>query len=174
MSIVQINSFLSILALLGQILIIALLIFLLFFRKYQSQLTRLITNSFIPLAFVVALLATSGSLYYSEIAKFQPCELCWFQRIFIYPQVILLGIAWLKKEKYILDYSLTMIAIGIVISLYHNYIYYTAQPSGFCSIVAPCTQQYIVGLGYITIPLLALTSLVLMGLLLLNKKIIKT
>jgi disulfide bond formation protein DsbB len=174
MFIVQFNSILSVLALLGQIFIIVLFIFLLFFRKSQPKLTKIIDRSFIPLAFVVALVATMGSLYYSQIAKFTPCELCWFQRIFIYPQVILLGMAWLKKEKHILDYSLVMIAIGTIISIYHNYIYFTAKPTGFCSIVTPCTQQYIVGLGYITIPLLALTSLVLMGLLLLNKKMIKT
>ena len=174
MSIAQINLILSILALLGQILIIVLLIFLFFLRKYKSRLSKLITNSAIPLAFIVALVATSGSLYYSEIANFKPCELCWFQRIFIYPQVILLGVAWLKKEKYILDYSLVMIAVGTIISIYHNYIYYTAKPSGFCSAAAPCIQQYIVGFGYITIPLLSLTTLILIGLLLLSKKIIKT
>lgn len=174
MTINQINAILSILAALGQILIIVLLIFLLFFRASKSRLSKLVVNSAIPLAFIVALVATGGSLYYSQIAKFTPCELCWFQRIFIYPQVILLGLAWFKKDKYILDYSLALIAIGIVISLYHNYIYYTATTSNVCSIITPCTKQYIVGFNYITIPLLALTSLVLMGLLLLNKKIIKT
>ncbi|MFZ2310131.1 MAG: disulfide bond formation protein B [Patescibacteria group bacterium] len=174
MSIVQINLVLSILALLGQVFVIILLVFLLFFRKSQSKLAKVMSSSFVPLAFIVALVATGGSLYYSQIAKFTPCELCWFQRIFIYPQVILLGMAWFKKEKYILDYSLVMIAVGTIISVYHNYIYYTAKPSGVCSIVAPCTQQYIVGLDYVTIPLLALTSLILMGLLLLSKKIIKT
>lgn len=174
MSIVQINFILAFLALLGQVLVIVLLVFLLFFRKTQSKLTRIMSNIFIPLSFAVALVATSGSLYYSEIANFKPCELCWYQRIFIYPQVILLGMAWLKKEKYILDYSLITIAIGTIISAYHNYVYYTAKSSAVCSAVAPCTQQYIVGFGYITVPLLALTSLILMGVLLLSKKIIKT
>ena len=174
MSIDQFNIILSILALFGQISIIVLILYLFFGQKYQPRLVKAIINNLIPLAFIVALVATSGSLYYSEIAKFTPCELCWFQRIFIYPQVILLGLAWLKKEQHILDYSLVMIVVGIIISLYHNYIYFTAKPSGFCSIVAPCTQQYIVGFNYITIPLLALTSLVLIGLLLLSKKIIKT
>lgn len=174
MSIDQINFILSLLALLGQVLVISLIIFLLFFRKTQSKLTRIMTNIFIPLSFIVALVATAGSLYYSEAANFKPCELCWYQRIFIYPQVILLGLAWLKKEKYIIDYSLVIIFIGIIISTYHNYIYYTAKSSSVCSAVTPCTQQYIVGFGYITVPLLALTSLILMGVLLFSKKIIKT
>lgn len=174
MSIVQINYLLSTLAVLGQALIIILLVFLLFFRKSNSKLSKLITNSAFPLAFIVALIATGGSLYYSEIAKFKPCELCWFQRIFIYPQVIILGMAWFKKEKYILDYSLALVAVGTVISLYHNYIYYTATTSNVCSVITPCTQQYIVSFNYITIPLLALTTLILIGLLLLSKKIIKT
>lgn len=170
MSTDQFNIIISVLAVVGQILVIVLVCCLIFFRK--SYLKFFADNS-IPLAFFVALLATGGSLYYSEIAKLAPCDLCWFQRIFIYPQVVLLGLAWFKKEKYIIDYSLAMIAIGTIFSVYHNYIYYTFRPSNFCSIASPCTQQYVVGFNYLSIPLLALTTLVLMGLLLLGHRITK-
>jgi disulfide bond formation protein DsbB len=171
MSIDQFNNIISVLALLGQIWVVVLVLYLIFFRKSQLKLFKFFVDNSIPLAFLVALAATGGSLYYSEIAKFNPCDLCWFQRIFIYPQVILLGLAWLKKEKYILDYSLAMIAVGTIFSAYHNYIYYTFTPSNFCSLVSPCTQQYVVGFGYLSIPLLALSSLLLMGLLLLSRRI---
>ena len=173
MTIDQINFLLSILALLGQLFIVFLLFYLIFLRKNQLGLNKILLKSAIPISFLVVFLATSGSLYYSEIAKFIPCDLCWFQRIFIYPQVILLGLAWIKKENRITDYSLILIIIGTLISLYHNYIYYSATPSNVCSIVAPCTQQYVVGFTYITIPLLALITFVLTGLLLLSKKILK-
>jgi disulfide bond formation protein DsbB len=166
----QINSVLSVLVLGGQIISLLLLIRLIFYKNNKFRLFDVIINKSILFAFIVALIATGGSLYYSEIAKFIPCDLCWFQRIFIYPQVILLGLALFKKENYIIDYSLGLISIGALISLYHNYIYYSAKPSNICSLVAPCTQQYLVGLGYITIPLMSLTTLILMGLLLLNKK----
>ena len=153
MSTDQINIVLSTAALFGQILIVFFLIYLIFFRKSNFRPIKFIIDRAIPIAFLVALIATGGSLYYSEIAKLIPCELCWLQRFFIYPQVILLGLAWLKKENNILDYSLALIGIGTLISLYHNYIYYSATPSNVCSIVAPCTQQYVVGFGYISLPL---------------------
>jgi disulfide bond formation protein DsbB len=170
MSIDTVNSFLSMMAILGQIFIAALIIRLLFFRKHNNTWMNFVADKAIPLAFIVALVATGGSLYYSEIANFKPCDLCWFQRIFMYPQVVLLGLAWLKKEDSVVDYSLTMVCIGFCISTYHNFIYYTSQTSSFCSIAVPCTQKYVVGFNYISIPLLALTAFTMIGLLLLNKK----
>lgn len=173
MSVFQVNFLLSILVVIGQFLILALIINLFVGRKRKSKLSRLIIDWSIPLAFAVALVATLGSLYYSEIAQFSPCKLCWFQRIFIYPQIIILGLAWWKKDRSILDYGLALILVGGLISLYHNYIYYAAKPSLICSVNAPCVEKYVTGFGYITIPLMALTSLVIMGLLLLSNKIIK-
>jgi len=119
----------------------------------------------------VALVSTLSSLYYSEIAHFIPCDLCWFQRIFMYPLVIMLGLAIIKKKDEIIDYSLGLVAVGTLISLYHNYIYYSAETTNFCSIVAPCTQKYITSFGYISIPLMALTAFLMIALLLINKKI---
>lgn len=165
------NQILSLLTLGGQLLIIFLLLNILINWKRQTKIVKFIADNAISFAFIASLIATGGSLYYSQILKFNPCELCWFQRIFIYPQVILLGLACLKKEAHILDYSLSLIGIGTIISLYHNYIYYTAQTSTTCSLVTPCTTPYIVGLNYISIPLMSLTVLILMGLLLITKKI---
>jgi len=169
MLIEQVNNILYIFAILGFIFIIVAILALLFWGK-NNKIINFITRNSIPLAFLISLMATLGSLFYSETAGFAPCDLCWFQRIFMYPQVILLGLAWWKKEDIIINYSLILILIGTLFSVYHNYIYYTAQPTGFCSIVSPCTQTYILGFGFITIPLMAITAFVLMGLLLLNKK----
>lgn len=170
MSINQVNTIISILVLAAQAIIAVLLFYFIFLRRSKLKLFEFISRNAILLAFIVALVATSGSLYYSAIAGFPPCELCWFQRIFIYPQLIILGLAWFKKDKHIIDYSLALISIGTLISLYHNYIYYSIQPGNFCSIENPCTQQYFLGFDYITLPLSALTSLILMGLLLLSNK----
>jgi len=166
----QINSILFILTILGFIFIITLVFSFIFVRK-TNKLIGFVTKNSIPLALLISLMATLGSLFYSEVAGFAPCDLCWFQRIFMYPQVILLGLAWWKKKDTVIDYSLILILIGSLFSLYHNYIYYTAQTTGFCSIVSPCTQKYILGFGFITIPLMAIIAFVLMGLLLLNRKI---
>lgn len=173
MPIGQVNALLAVLVILGQIFIICAIFYLLLFKKYKNRVIKFILKNSLPLALLVSFLATFGSLYYSEVAGFTPCDLCWFQRIFMYPQVILLGLAWLKKEKSVIDYSLVLIFIGSLISLYHNYIYYTAQSSTFCSIVSPCTQPYVVGFSYISIPLLALSAFLIIGLLLIGQKMNK-
>lgn len=167
----QANYLLAVLTLLGQILALCFTVYLLFFRKSQARLINFFTKNAISLAFFVSLAAVSGSLYYSQIVGLTPCELCWFQRIFMYPQPILLGLAWLKKDKGIINYSLALVSVGALISLYHNYIYYTAPPVTFCSIITPCTQPYVIGFNYLSLPLMALTAFVMIGLLLLNKKI---
>lgn len=165
------NNLLYVLVVIGQLFIILALIYLLFFRQRTNKLINFVTSHTFPLAFLVALTATGGSLYYSQIAHFTPCELCWLQRIFMYPQIILLGLAWWKKENHIIDYSLAMLVVGTLISLYHNYIYYFTHVAAICSLTSSCTQIYVTGFHYITIPLMALTSFIIIGLLLLNKKL---
>jgi disulfide bond formation protein DsbB len=111
-------------------------------------------------AWATAFVATLGSLYFSEVLRFIPCDLCWFQRIFMYPQVIILGIAIVRKDFTAARYSLALSIIGGMISLYH----YSLQKIPFFQDYAiscgrvPCTGQYINWLGFITIPFLALTA----------------
>ncbi|MEB3751322.1 disulfide oxidoreductase [Geobacillus icigianus] len=118
-------------------------------------------------AWVTALVATLGSLYFSEVLGFIPCDLCWFQRIFMYPQVIILGIAIVRKEFSTARYSLALSVIGGLISLYH----YALQKIPFFQHYAiqcgriPCTGQYMNWLGFITIPFLALTAFLIIALL---------
>lgn len=123
---------------------------LLFFRKYG-----------IGVAFAIALAAVVGNLYYSEIANFIPCKLCWLQRIFMYPQVLLLGIAWWKKDYGIKKYSLPLALIGFGFALYHSYLQqFPATNDAFCSIgsLVGCSTREIYELGYITMPLMSLTA----------------
>jgi disulfide bond formation protein DsbB len=114
---------------------------------------------------VVALSATMGSLYFSEIRGYEPCELCWIQRIFMYPLVIILGIAYVQKNARIAVTSATLAIIGGMISLYH----YGIQKLDFLSESAPscgrvaCTGEYINIFGFITIPFLALTAFILIA-----------
>jgi disulfide bond formation protein DsbB len=110
------------------------------------------------LAWIVSLIATVGSLYFSEIRGFAPCELCWFQRIFMYPLSILLGIAAYYGDRGIKKYVLPLSIIGGIISLFH---YLQQKIPGFaaikpCTQGVPCNMEYINWLGFITIPFLAL------------------
>lgn len=107
-----------------------------------------------------ALVATAGSLYFSEVRDYLPCELCWFQRILMYPLVIVLGVAYIQKNPRIALTALILSVIGGGISLYHYGIQkfaFLQDSAGFCGQV-PCTGQYINLLGFITIPFLALIA----------------
>ncbi|MCX6721620.1 MAG: disulfide bond formation protein B [Candidatus Staskawiczbacteria bacterium] len=164
-----INKVLATGAIISQIFIVLALIYILLPYK-QQKISEFFSGNGIKLAFVCACLATAGSLFYSNYAGFEPCPLCWFQRIFMYPQVILLGLALFKKDKNIIDYSLALSIIGVVISIYHNYIVINGLHSTVCTISEPCTINYVLEFGYITIPAMALTAFLLIILLLMSQK----
>ena len=113
------------------------------------------------LGWLVALVATGGSLYASEVVGFVPCELCWFQRIFMYPLVIVLGIASFRNERQLAIYVLPMTIVGGLIALFH---YLEQKVPGFAASAVcrgggvPCDAEYINWLGFITIPFLALVA----------------
>lgn len=125
---------------------------------------RFILNNGLYLAWIVAVVATLGSLYFSEILQYIPCKLCWFQRIFMYPLTIILGIAAVKKDYKITAYVMPLTIIGGTTSVYHYLIEKTEffkSTDTFCGAVNPCDIEYINWLGFITIPFLALTAFVL-------------
>jgi len=116
-------------------------------------------------AWIVSVVATLGSLFLSEVMKFIPCELCWFQRIFMYPLVILLGRACYRGDRGIARYALPLSIIGGLISLYH---YGEQKIPGLakmlpCTAGVPCNQDYLNWFGFVTIPLLALIAFVLIS-----------
>lgn len=115
------------------------------------------------IAWLVALTATLGSLYFSEIRGFIPCELCWVQRILMYPLSIILGIAAYRGDTGIKKYVLPLSMIGIVVSSYHYMLQKIPGFGGFrpCVQGVPCDVMYINWFGFITIPFLALTAFIL-------------
>ncbi|WP_338753451.1 disulfide oxidoreductase [Bacillus sp. FJAT-52991] len=114
-------------------------------------------------AWGTSFVAMLGSLYFSEVMKYEPCELCWYQRIFMYPIVFILGLAVVKKDVTAAKYSLLLSIIGGSISLYHYAIQkvdFLAESAPGCGRV-PCTGMYIDVFGFITIPFLALTAFII-------------
>jgi disulfide bond formation protein DsbB len=114
-------------------------------------------------AFVVAAIATGGSLFFSEIAGFVPCELCWFQRICMYPLSILTLLIAVHRDYRVARYLLPLPVVGACVSIYHilieNHVIATPQA---CQVGAGCTVKWINEFGYMTIPTLALTAFVLL------------
>ncbi|UTR15436.1 disulfide oxidoreductase [Salipaludibacillus sp. LMS25] len=118
-------------------------------------------------AWVMALIATLGSLYFSEIQRYVPCELCWIQRIFMYPLVITLGIATVKKDAKQAYYTLPLTVIGMGVALYHYAVQklpFLAEAGESCGYI-PCHYEYINLLGFITLPFLSLTAFVIISIL---------
>lgn len=114
-------------------------------------------------AWAASVIAMFGSLYFSEIRQYEPCLLCWYQRILMYPLVIILGLAVIKKDYKIALYSMVMSAIGAGISFYHyllQKVSFFAESAPTCGRV-PCTGQYINWLGFVTIPFLALSAFII-------------
>ena len=117
------------------------------------------------LAFVVAAIATGGSLFFSEIAGFIPCELCWYQRICMYPLSILLLLMALAGDHRAARYLLPLPVVGACVSVYHLLVENgVVGQSSACIVSAPggCGVKWINKFGYMTIPTLALSAFLLL------------
>ena len=110
-------------------------------------------------AWGVALLATGGSLYFSEVAHYTPCTLCWYQRIAMYPLVLILGIAIFRRDISVRIYAIPLAVIGAVIAVYHWLLErFPELDYGACSAGVPCTQKWFEEFGFVTLPFLALVA----------------
>lgn len=119
------------------------------------------------IAWFQALAATLGSLFFSEILKFPPCVLCWYQRICLYPLVAILAVGILRKDRNIDYYVWPFVSVGWVIAFFHNLLYYNIIPEAAapCFAGISCTTKFIEWFGFVTIPLLSLTAFTILGIL---------
>lgn len=121
------------------------------------------------LATLVALVATVGSLTYSEWFGFEPCLLCWYQRIAMYPLVPVLAVGALRRDPAVRLYGLPLSLIGTAIASWHYLLQtFPALDTGACSLGVPCTAKYVNEFGFVSIPFMALSGFVLITVLLLS------
>lgn len=109
----------------------------------------------------ISVAAIFGSLFFSEVMKFPPCDLCWYQRILLYPValIVLTGLFWESRDtnRFVMPFAW----LGLAVAVYHNLVYYKfIQVIVPCSETAPCTAQQLNYLGFITIPLLSLVAFI--------------
>ena len=160
---------LSVLGVIGQVLVAVMLLVgllaLVGLRAPLNGIRRLLWGYELWAGFVVAAIATGGSLFFSQIANFPPCELCWFQRICMYPlSYLLLVLAW-RGDNRIARYLIVFPVVGAGVSIYHLLIENNVikEPQAcFASAPGGCGVKWINELGYITIPTLALTGFLLL------------
>jgi disulfide bond formation protein DsbB len=119
-----------------------------------------INSNYILLSFLISLIATLGSLFFSEVMEFIPCSMCWYQRIFIYPLVFIFLINLLYPDDKIFKYTFILILIGLGLSIYHNLLMFGIISDDVVPCVqgVPCSTRYIDWFGFITIPLLSFVA----------------
>lgn len=129
-------------------------------QKRKDYLMKKSIENLMLFTWVTAFIATLGSLYFSEIQKFEPCNMCWYQRIFMYPLVIILIVGIIRKDAKVSIYSAVLSGIGLCISIYHYSLQKIPgiQGSGIGCGRVPCTGEYINWFGFVTIPFLAGTA----------------
>ena len=113
------------------------------------------------IAFLQAWAATLGSLYFSEVKGLFPCQLCWYQRILMYPLAIIFAVAIARKDKNVAYFALPFSIIGAIVALYHYLIQWTnlkdLNPIS-CSLINDCSEKQVIYLGFVTIPFFSLTA----------------
>ena len=129
-------------------------------KTFQLQVVQRRTLAYV--AWVIALVATVGSLFFSEVMELPPCLLCWYQRIAMYPLVLVIACGIIMRDQRMRHYALPVCLGGLIISIYHNLLYYGIVPESMapCSKGISCTSRQIEWLGFITIPLMALAAFV--------------
>jgi disulfide bond formation protein DsbB len=132
---------------------------------YEHRIFRWVAVHAMELMFAVALASVVGSLVYSNVIGFAPCVLCWWQRVLLYPQVIILAVALYKKQDatpYVLAFSLP----GVLLAAYHYWGQMFTISALPCGVPGPgvvsCADRYFVEFGYITIPMMSLTAFALL------------
>ncbi len=111
-------------------------------------------------AWVIVSVSTLGSLFFSHVMEFAPCVLCWYQRIFLFPQVFILATGLFPFDNRVVKYSLPLAIAGFLTAFYHNLLYSGIIPQDLqpCSQGVSCTEKYIDLFGFLTIPMLSLMS----------------
>jgi disulfide bond formation protein DsbB len=107
------------------------------------------------IAFAVAALAMAGSLYYSEVVGFVPCEFCWYQRIAMYPLAIIGLVAAITRDERIARYVIPIAVIGLLLSGYHYQMELFPERAAACTGGVACSVRHVEVLGFISIPFMA-------------------
>jgi disulfide bond formation protein DsbB len=123
-----------------------------------SEIATAIDHAALWIGFLVAATATAGSLYFSEVANFEPCRLCWYQRIAMYPLSLILLVAAIRRDHSVRWYAGPLAACGAVISTYHYLVEWhpRLEGSGVCELTTPCTLIWFRELGFVTLAFMAL------------------
>lgn len=127
-------------------------------RGTGSEVLRSVAANRMVICAAITSTATLGSLYFSEVAHFVPCTLCWYQRIAMYPLAVLTALAAVRRDD-LSVYVRVIASIGLVISAYHWLLErFPSIDAGVCSTAVPCELVWFEKFGFITLPFMAFTA----------------
>jgi len=181
--IIFLNKHFALLTLIGFVIVIGWTIKLAMLQaglleKYRWVFKKM-SEYTLPLGFFVSLFATLTSLYYSYYLHIPACDLCWLQRVFIYPLVFIFGLAWLRREDIVVTklygHIMTLSAVGFLIALYHHYLqmgYSLLAPCSTAPFAVDCSTPTFIEYGFVTYPFMAVVVLSVTFLLALQAKIV--
>jgi disulfide bond formation protein DsbB len=162
------TKFLAFTTLAGNLAVLGLLLFFVVRRSIFDAAIAWLGARAVWVGCLISTSATFGSLIYSEVVGYPACVLCWIQRIFMYPQLFLFGLALYRKERSIIPYAFFLSLIGMAVALYQwikdmLLLYsHTTIPCPAVSGLPSCDKIYVLEMGYITIPMIALNAFVLL------------
>ncbi len=121
-------------------------------------------------AWLIASVSMLGALFFSDVMHVAPCVLCWWQRIFMFPLVLILPIGMFPFDRKVVRYALPLAALGGLVAAFHVLLVAGVIPEGLkpCTQGVPCSEQVIRWFGFVTIPFLSLVAFAAIGALLLN------
>lgn len=169
---------LSLATLAGQIIIVFLILLLVlkkFVPKYKApkKIIEFISDNYVAFIFIITAGATLSSLALSDILSFLPCKLCWYQRAFMYPQVVISAVALFTNDFNVKKYLLPLSLVGLVLAVYQIFLQTFPGIIQCGDELVSCSSKQFAGFGYITIPVMSLTAFVLIILVILSSRIRK-
>ena len=126
------------------------------------------------LGWLLVSVSTTISLFFSTVLEYEPCVLCWYQRMCLFPMILILGVGLFPNfDKSVIKYSLPLAIAGGLTAFYHTLLYAGIIPESIqpCSKGVSCTEKYFELFGFVSIPMLSFIAFsTLVGLLLFLKR----
>ncbi|MFA5889065.1 MAG: disulfide bond formation protein B [Candidatus Paceibacterota bacterium] len=164
-SFIQTNAtpIIGFLTLVSNVIFVAVLVVIGIHSETRAKMYSFVHKYILELLFWGILSAVVGSLVYSEIVGFPACDLCWYQRMFLYPQAIIVLFAMYRKDKTVIDYLVPLSVLGAVVALYQSLIQWGFSFGSLLDCTASggaCAKVYVNEYSYITIPFMSLSVFV--------------
>lgn len=153
---IGITHYLSILTIIGLVAIVAWAVTILV--RDKNKLVDIVARHATLVGLIASLTGVMISLFYSEVLGLVPCELCWYQRILLYPQAVLFAVAWWRRDRSVWAYSIWLSLLGACIAMYHHMLqmgFDIYKPCSSAPFAADCSKPEFIEFGFITFPFMS-------------------